>query len=417
MFRLLRLILILAILTAFGVGAYKFVTTMGTVRLERNSTWAAEPVVLTIPENLSRLEMARIVGSALGWSEKESQSFAVVYAQIQWAAFNKEFLNIFSREFDWGDERKEAFEINSTSYFKSNLDFSGELYVPGVYTFNPKQSHAEISNILVLKIKEIAGEGAELENFISEKIKSENRKKVVDFIERQLELLPDLVPLPAKDVTLDRAGERALLKFSTIYYNQGDGPLELRADPETYSIREDVESDVFQRVYRSDGTYREKFSGNFLWHQEHLHYHFNDFVTYDLEAVSAKDVPDLSGVLVKSTFCVRDVSLIDMEVENRPEDANYKICGKRIQGISVGWADTYFFTYPDQSLDVSNLPSGTYRLSFHVNPSNFLDELSFENNKSSVLIELDMEKFTATVLEENPKDSPSVTHVYEEQVF
>lgn len=413
MLRLIRLVLTLSMLGVVGIATYQVLVTKGTITVGQEITG---PVVVELPAGLSRLEMAKAIGGPLKWNDKKAESFGVVYAQMQWAAFNKEYLNILAKEFEWDESRKEIFEINSTYYFTSNLDFSGELYVPGTYTFDSAQSDAVIANALIVKIKETAGDN--LEEFIAGKITEANRKKIADFVEAETELRPDLVPLPAKDVVIENGpGGKTLLRFSTIYYNKGRGPLELRADPATVDLRQDVQRDVFQRIYKIDGTYRDKLSGNFLWHQEHLHYHFDDFVTYDLEAVSAKNVPDLSGVLVKSTFCVRDVSLVDIEVENRPKDANYKICGKRMQGISVGWADTYFFTYPDQSLDVTDLPSGTYRLSFLVNPAKFLDEVSLDNNKSSVLIELDMDKKTVKVLEENPKNSPSITHVYEEQVF
>lgn len=42
---------------------------------------------------------------------------------------------------------------------------------------------------------------------------------------------------------------------------------------------------------------RQRPAGTFLWHQEHLHYHFADFAVYDLEAIQTDEPPpDLSGV-------------------------------------------------------------------------------------------------------------------------
>lgn len=137
---------------------------------------------------------------------------------------------------------------------------------------------------------------------------------------------------------------------------------------------------------------------------------------YDLEAVKVKgETPDLSGVREKSTFCLRDVSVTNLDLPERPADAAYKICGKELQGISVGWGDTYFFTYPDQLLNITDLPSGTYKLSFIVNPTNRFEELSLDNNTSSVLFEIDMERRTLKVLQEEPKNYPTLEHVYKEQ--
>src|SRR3989344_8450394 len=158
------------------------------------------------------------------------------------------------------------------------------------------------------------------------------------------DLLPDLVPLPPQDVKIQVRDDGAvMLLFSTTYYNQGRGPVELRADPRTKGVRADIERDILQRIYRKDESYREKTVGHFMWHQEHQHYHFADFVTYDLEAVDAPNHPDLSGVRSKSTFCLRDVSRVEMELPYRAEEAAYWVCYKEIQGVSVGWGDTYFY--------------------------------------------------------------------------
>lgn len=232
-----------------------------------------------------------------------------------------------------------------------------------------------------------------------------------------VEFLPDLVPLPAQDLEIRKEDNNLKLLFSTIYYNQGTGPLELIADPESEGIREDIERDVLQRITRKDGSQYTKVVGNFLWHQEHLHYHFADFVDYILESVDTENSSGVYEVRVKSTFCIRDVSLIDLELENRAEKAEYLICGKEKQGISVGWADTYFFSYFDQNLDISNMDSGIYRLTFDVNPQWIIDELDYKNNKASILLDINIEELTVEIIKEEPENYPAVEHIYNEQVF
>ncbi len=231
-------------------------------------------------------------------------------------------------------------------------------------------------------------------------------------------LLPDLVPLPPKDVRLEGKGEDGLLlRFSTTYYNQGDGPLELRADPNTAGIREDIERDVYQRVYRTDETYDAHVVGNFLWHQEHLHYHYADFVTYTLtNEVTDQEVAKAS-LSQKATFCLRDISRVSLDLPNRPKEAAYRICGKELQGVSVGWGDTYFDDFPDQELDMTDLPSGTYRLVFTVNPAKRLKELRYGNNVSGALLSIDKEKKEVTILREWPEPVPEIEHVHLEQPF
>lgn len=232
------------------------------------------------------------------------------------------------------------------------------------------------------------------------------------------ELLPDLVPLPAQDMVLQTAEDgRALLLFSTTYYNQGRGPVELRADDETTNIRADIEREVMQRVYFADGGHRDKLVGTFLWHQEHLHYHFSDFIEYDLESLDNTEQEDLSGTLVKSTFCLRDISRVYIENPHIKEEAEYEVCYKRLQGVSVGWGDTYYYNYPDQNLDVSSLKTGTYSLTFRANPENRLDEINYENNTSRVVFRMDMENKEIEVLEEFPEEHPEVEHVHLDDPF
>nr|MDQ2933094.1 lysyl oxidase family protein [bacterium] len=124
------------------------------------------------------------------------------------------------------------------------------------------------------------------------------------------------------------------------------------------------------------------------------------------------NAPDLSGIKIKSTYCLRDVSTVKISIPNKPEDAGYKICGQRVQGVSVGWGDTYYYTYSDQGMNISDLTSGTYRLKFIVNPSKFLSEVDTENNTSSILFNWNAKKKIIKVLEESPISSPEVNHVY-----
>lgn len=234
----------------------------------------------------------------------------------------------------------------------------------------------------------------------------------------QSELLPDLIPLPAKDLTLmdGEDGELRLL-FSTTYINTGRGTLELRADPKTAGIRADIDRDVLQRIYLKDGGYRDKVVGNFLWHQEHLHYHYKDFIVYDLAVEGGENLEDLSGILQKSTFCLRDISRILSPVEGKKEEATYKICGKELQGVSVGWGDTYYYNYPDQALNIESLPSGTYRLTFIANPERRLDELSYTNDTSYVIFNYDKENKKIEITKEFPTNLPDIEHVHLDDPF
>ncbi len=232
------------------------------------------------------------------------------------------------------------------------------------------------------------------------------------------ELLADLIPMPGRDLQLVRGedGDMRLL-FSTTYLNQGLGTMELRADPKTAGIRADIDRDVYQRIYKADGSYREKVVGNFLWHQEHLHYHYADFIVYDLMSEDRPDHPELTGILQKSTFCLRDISRVLSPVPGKQDEATYKICGKEKQGVSVGWGDTYYYNYPDQALNIEALESGTYRLTFIANPEKRLDELAYSNNTSYVRFTYNKEARSLSILDEFPKNLPEIEHVHLDDPF
>ena len=240
---------------------------------------------------------------------------------------------------------------------------------------------------------------------------------LLEYVGDETELLPDLVPLPPQDIGVKVENGRILLTFTTIYYNNGIGPLELIADPKTIGTRGDFDREVFQRIYRDNGTYRDKSAGLFEWHNEHLHYHFIDFIEYKLIGIDAKNVVITDELAEKTTFCVRDISRVELPGRDVDEEATYRICGRERQGVSVGWGDAYFNTYADQNLDITDLPSGRYKLSFLANPTNRFDELSLENNEASAVIMYDKEEMSVEIISHKPTELPIFEHIHVEQTF
>ena len=91
---------------------------------------------------------------------------------------------------------------------------------------------------------------------------------------------------------------------------------------------------------------------------------------------------------------------MNVNIQHAASTAQYTICGKERQGVSVGWGDTYFHTYPDQNINVTNFEKGLYRLTFTVNPMNVFKELRSDNNIASVIIYLDPQKRTVELIDE-----------------
>lgn len=240
----------------------------------------------------------------------------------------------------------------------------------------------------------------------------------------QTEVMPDLAPFAAKDLQLVNRDGRMKLLFTTVFWNRGKGPLELRA-----TAGQSTANDVYetaQRIVLPNGSVRNKIVGNLFWHAIHKHFHYDNFGSYILEMVPPSEqalaprsqlfaTPALPGLIPiasilgestvapaiknKSTFCIYETQSIALPTEGvkRPTKT-YSTCGKFSQGISVGWADKYDYTLPDQNFDVTDLPPGIYRLSFVLDPLQNFMEGNQGNNSSVAFVDLNPQAGTMTVL-------------------
>ncbi len=195
------------------------------------------------------------------------------------------------------------------------------------------------------------------------------------------QLVPNLKALPASNIRLENTLVGTSLRFSTTAWNNGAGPLELFAG--------DVISngqDVFQRVYNDDGTNTEYKAGTFTWHVAHNHFHFDDYAAYTLQPITANGQENRVGS--KMTFCVMDTTRMNTKLPGAPKQAVYSSCGDQVQGMSVGWGDTYGYQLDGQSIDITGLPDGDYRLKIEIDPKGHIFETDELDNVSTVDIRL-----------------------------
>ena len=106
----------------------------------------------------------------------------------------------------------------------------------------------------------------------------------------------------------------------------------------------------------------------------HAHYHFRNYATYELFAVTGGTLGSPIQA-AKRGFC-----MIDVTPYANPGSWQYRNCGRPAipslglpeiagnQGISVGWADTYVKWLAGQYFVVDDLPGGIYLLRIVVNP-------------------------------------------------
>jgi hypothetical protein len=196
-----------------------------------------------------------------------------------------------------------------------------------------------------------------------------------------VERKPNLVAFPAAPLSLSvvRDGSATLLRFATTSWNHGTGPLELRAG--------EISSDnqrrkVYQRVYLSDGGYYDHYAGEFEYHPEHGHFHFENYALYTLKPVNAPGASQTQSA--KTTFCVMDTTKVDLSAG----PAVYTTCGAEIQGMSVGWGDTYGASLPGQSFDVTGYPEGDYDIIIEIDPKTALIETTRVDNTSCLRVHL-----------------------------
>lgn len=206
--------------------------------------------------------------------------------------------------------------------------------------------------------------------------------------------LPNLKPLPAWNFSLvsDGAGG-STLRFNTTSWNSGTGPLQLEASSvDTGSGKQRVD----QRVFLSDGSSFLHFAGYFQWHAGHNHFHFDNYALYTLQPINAPGGSSSTGS--KTTFCVMDTTAVNTQLPGAPRQAVYSTCGVLMQGMSVGWGDTYGSHLAGQEIDFTDNPDGIYQLRIEVDPKKVLLESDKNDNISCALIDI-RRPSTVTVLD------------------
>ena len=204
------------------------------------------------------------------------------------------------------------------------------------------------------------------------------------------QLLPNLVATPATNIAFGTGTE---LRFSTYSWNAGAGPLELSAGVINSATNS---QDVWQRIYLSGGGRTDRLAGNFVWHAAHNHFHFEGYALYTLQPADAAGGSSRTGQ--KTTFCVMDTNAKDLTLAGAPPNGQYTTCGNDTQGMSVGWGDRYSSSLAGQSIEMSGMTNGDYRLYIDIDPNQHLSESTRADNQSCVLLRISVTARTVSVL-------------------
>jgi hypothetical protein len=346
------------------------------------SIWVA------LPKYGETEKIADSISIKAGWSEEQKTEFKDVYRDKVKAHYKDQALELLAKENSWMAADKKAslglYDAISYDLFTLNDYIGTRLFARELA---PEEAAEELFNKLSEEIK--------TEEFSLAYVKKDEKARFVETVRLAVELLPDIIPAAPYDLKVISKESRTYLVFSTAYSNQGIGALELIPKAKNVKGSADVITEIIQRVYITDGTHRDKTVGKFVWHGEHGHYHYDEFMDYVLQPVNST-ATRLEPLREKTSFCIRDRDLIK-KMKGTPSKAQYIECDTSIQGVSVGWGDVYKYTLADQDIDITNIPAGLYTLSFEVNSRKAFEEMETKNNISSVTLFLDPKKQTVQI--------------------
>ena len=170
-------------------------------------------------------------------------------------------------------------------------------------------------------------------------------------------------------------GGQRLLRFDSVVYNTGAGPLDVAAS------RPNTATPVMravQRIKRTDGKSSTYDGGALLDYallqDGHPHWHTHGFEIYRLFRL---DTPLPGGPRVghKIGYCFFDGQIVRPELPGFKKHARYKFngCGTKSSrnltvGLSIGWGDSYPAEFAGQYVDVTGVPDGDYLLCISADP-------------------------------------------------
>lgn len=204
-------------------------------------------------------------------------------------------------------------------------------------------------------------------------------------------VLPDLVPEPPDVLQMLRDSDGGWsIRFTSVIVNVGAGDFAL----EGTRVGDDWE--VEQAITYSDGgADLVPVNASMVWGGDgHVHWHVSRVASYRLEPlVDAGTEPGTEGREdSKIGFCFFDSG---KALDRGPDKPRFgrKGCGGQdsktfLMGLTPGWGDTYLFSIPGQSIDVSDIADGSYRLWAQADEQAWFREVTRDNNLTWVDFEL-----------------------------
>ena len=177
--------------------------------------------------------------------------------------------------------------------------------------------------------------------------------------------------LPAETWFVEQADGRRLLRFATVAANIGDGPLDIIAAPDGGES-----APTWQRIWTDEFAFDDIPSGEFIFHDDHDHIHFDAFERYRLL--------DADGTIVASSekvsFCLRDSVLVVTDRTSFQAQFDDGNCDGQQQIINAGFGDHYHALLEDQWIDITGVAAGEYIVEITIDPLDNIVEIDETNN-------------------------------------
>lgn len=206
---------------------------------------------------------------------------------------------------------------------------------------------------------------------------------------------PDLVMRRPWGLYADRFTRfgRTLLRAGNVIDSSGDGPAELhgrRIGPRFMRARQRIYTRDGGRIgVATDGRLQFKFA-----HLNRFWWKFYNAARFELWRVNARGQRTrLIRTGPKVAYCLRDLVHTRPRLRRSPRRAVYPACSNNSRaefitlGTSVGWADVYPPTYPEQWIDVTGL-RGCFAYVHIADPNNRIYESDEDNNEAQVIVKL-----------------------------
>ena len=203
-------------------------------------------------------------------------------------------------------------------------------------------------------------------------------------------------------------GARRCLRFDQVIANRGEGPFELRYRMDSMA----TDQQLRQRIFASDGTFREVTVDTYEFHPTHAHFHYKNFGQAFLHRVNPDGTLELVRKGNKNGFCMIDVENTRFGLDESgvpfkgeaPRSYYFPRCNApterdehgtyMVNGISAGWADVYNWFLADQYIEISGVPDGLYVIETVANPIRTVHETTFDDNAARATIRLHGETVT-----------------------